>query len=110
MNWSPPPTIDPQITTIATGLIGAISGYLAARMGVKMKEVEKEPEIMKHLDSAVANIISHYTKALEQEKVRHAEHVARHRRACHLRRRHETAAQIAAGMALETGAGHILSR
>ena len=76
MNWSPPPSIDPQLTTIATGLIGAISGYLAARMGLKMKEVEKEPEIMKHLDSAVANIISHYTKALEQEKARHAEHVA----------------------------------
>jgi pyruvate/2-oxoglutarate dehydrogenase complex dihydrolipoamide dehydrogenase (E3) component len=76
MNWSPPPTIDPSLTAIATGLIGAISGYLAHRMGVKMKQVEKEPEIMKHLDNAVANIISHYTETLELEKVRHAEHVA----------------------------------
>lgn len=76
MNWSPPPSIDPQLTTVATGLISAVAGYLAARLGVKMKEVEKEPEIMKHLDSAVANIIQHYTKALEQEKARHAEHVA----------------------------------
>lgn len=76
MNWSPPPSIDPQLTTIATGLIGAISGYLAARMGVKKTQIEKEPEIMGHLDKAVKNIIQHYTEALEQEKVRHAEHVA----------------------------------
>ncbi|MFN8996472.1 MAG: hypothetical protein ACK5X3_22785 [Pseudomonadota bacterium] len=76
MNWSPPPTIDPQLTTIATGLLSAIGGYLAARLGVKLKQVENEPEIMKHLNGAVADIISHYTETLELEKVRHAEHVA----------------------------------
>lgn len=70
------PSIDPQLTVVATGLISAVAGYLAARRGVKMKQVEKEPEIMGHLNRTVADIIQHYTKALEQEKARHAEHIA----------------------------------
>lgn len=71
-----PPPIDPQLTLIITGLIGAIGGYLTSRMGVKTKRIEKAPELQEHLNKAVADIISHYTKALEQEKARHADHIA----------------------------------
>jgi threonine synthase len=71
-----PAPIDPQLTLIVTGLISAIGGYFASRLGLKTKRIEKAPELQEHLNRAVADLIAHYTKALEQEKARHADHIA----------------------------------
>jgi predicted nucleic acid-binding Zn-ribbon protein len=71
-----PPSLDPQLTLIVTSFITAIVGYAAARVGVKTKRIEKAPEVQEQINRAVSDLITHYTKALEQEKARHADHIA----------------------------------
>ena len=71
-----PPALDPQLTLIVTSLISAIGGYFASRLGLKTKRIERAPELQEHLNRAVADLIAHYTRALEQEKARHADHMA----------------------------------
>ncbi len=69
------PLLDPTIVTLVTNAITAAVTYAVARVTMKTKAVEKAPEVQDQINKAVASLIAHYTKALEEEEARHADHV-----------------------------------
>ena len=74
MNPTPSP-VDPGLVTLVTAAITAIAGFAAAKVGVRTKSVEKAPEVQEQINKAVTGLIEHYTRALDQEKARHADHM-----------------------------------
>lgn len=68
-----PPPMDPALAQIATALIGAIAGFIAAKLGVKAKKVEAQPGLQAQINQGVTDLINHYIKTLQVEKERYAE-------------------------------------